>query len=646
MNIAASVASAENGTSDAKKKLKKSWDEFLSHIYKNEKNIHYLRISLLILVIIIVIAIIIIVVVICIIIYYATNCKYIINGQCCKYGISPNSIKCNESVKCKNDMRSTSGKCCTNGLTKNFGIYCNESCDVKQGSPVRLSNNGACCKYGVTDRGNRCFRTLCTTELDLKARVHNSCICLYGLAPNGDCAHKCTKDGSQIETLLSYSGKCCNYGQTVGLLNDGINKYFCKEKCTKANVEQYNNVTDHGICCSLGIAKNNYNCNKWCGNPNYSTTVNEKKWTFSGRCCEYGAAPGKLQCNSSEACNADKISNNGRCCEYGITEAYGNNCNAKCANASSVYTSRGMCCPDGQIDGNDCPNKNCGQAETYYYTSNSVRHYFCCNDNNGVNENGTGCNRTCDDGTLSAGGICCKSGLTTYNVHYNVCNSECCTHGQVKTLYGSPACAHDAKGACCANGFAKNNNGGCNRTTNTPLLCTVTTQFNSTGLCCKGTYPNGPNKGINYYQGVASNGIVCNIPCGDKSYNTYNGSCTNCPNGLTTAKNPPKKCMQDCGCYNNTASGNCTIAEVHNKTNKGRCCATGLAICQSGNMCMEKGCAYNYGTYSCNNCYRSTTGGEHSKHGNFCGFTRYGKYVGVSAGGKCYVGGIFPSQWK
>lgn len=619
-----------------------SWKEFLYHINKNLK---YALIWFIIIIIIIAVVI---------------SCSIalpIIYSEC-KYGISPNSLKCNEPVYCKNNMRSTSGKCCTNGLTKKSGKYCNQSCKVQQGTPVVLSNKGQCCPYGVTTNGSLCFSTLCTTALKLKGRNANKCACLYGVAPNGKCGYKCTNgNGKQLDTLLSYSGKCCIYGlTTIGRSdNDGIKKYYCNEKCTVDGVQQIDDISPYGMCCSFGIAKDGTNCKKNCGS-NYLTT--NKHWTTSGICCEYGVAPGFTECNSSLDCNTTgnvKRTYRGRCCIAGVTK-YRYECNAEC-DEGYKNTSRGKCCPsaddnDNEHYANTCEDPKCGTNQNLYniYTTyangNTEQHNVCCNTSAGANEMDTACNHPCANGSLSAKGYCCKSGITTQYTNYNACNVACCNTGpksqqNVKTAAGGAACAHNSKGDCAKFGFTRKNGISHNFIKSSPPMhCTNTTQFSANGKCCKTK-----TFGGKFYNGVAINTSFCNKPCGTKSYNNTTGSHIYCPNGVTTGNTIPTKCNQSCGCGNHTSHGACTTDEIHNKTRKGDCCATGLARCNNGYKCMEKSCAYS-GTYDCGKCYPNTTNGHHTKHGDFCGYTYYGDYNDILASGKgCVEGGIYPSQW-
>lgn len=628
-----------------KKNMKKaiSWEEFLHHIHKNLK---YALIWFIVIVIIIAVVI-------------ACSIALPIIYKNCRYGISPNSLKCNEPVHCKNNMRSTSGKCCTNGLTKKSGKYCNQTCKVEQGTPVILSNKGKCCQYGVTVKGSLCFPTLCTTALKLKARSGNDCVCLYGIAPNGECAYKCTNDGVQINTLLSYSGKCCSYGlTTIGRSDgDGVKKYYCNERCTVNGIQQINNVSPYGMCCSFGIADNGTVCKRNCGS-NYLTT--NKHWTTSGMCCEYDAAPGLTECNTSINCDTTgnvKRTYRGRCCTAGVTK-YRYECNAKCDEGDS-NTSRGKCCPSADDNNNEhyantCEDPKCGANQelyniyTTYVNGAAQQHNVCCATSVGANAMDTACNHKCAVGTLSAKGYCCKSGITNYKEYYNECNQACCDTGpksqqNVKTAAGGAACAHNPKGDCAKFGFTRKD--GINKNiikSSPPMHCTNTTQFSANGKCCK-TKTDGGKK---FYQGVAVNTSYCNMPCGTKSYNNSTGTCINCPNGVTTGNTIPTKCNQSCGCKNHTAYGACTTTQIHNQTKKGKCCATGLALCNNGYKCMETSCAYGYGTYDCGNCYRSTGGGNHTIHGNFCGFTEYGKYNGITWGGNsCNSDGVYPSQW-
>jgi hypothetical protein len=626
-----------------KKNMKKaiSWEEFLHHIHKNTK---YALIWFIIIVIILGVVI---------------TCSIalpIIYGDC-RYGLSPNSLKCNEPVRCKNNMRSTSGKCCTNGLTRKSGKYCNQPCKVEQGTPVILSNKGQCCQYGVTVKGSSCFPTLCTTVLKLQARSGNDCVCLYGFAPNGKCAYKCTNDGNQIDSLISYSGKCCSYGLTsIGRSDgNGVKQYHCNEKCTVDGVQKTANVSPYGMCCSFGIAKDGTNCNRNCGS-NYLTT--DKHWTTSGMCCEYDAAPGLTECNTSKKCDTTGNVNRtyrGRCCTAGVTK-YRYECNAKC-DEGDKNTSRGKCCPsaddnDNEHYANTCENPKCGSNQELYniYTTYvdgvAQQHNVCCATSVGANAMDTACNHPCPNGTLSAKGYCCKSGITTYKEYYNICNEPCCNTGpksvqNIKTQNGGKACAHTAKGNCAQAGFTRKNGIAKNIIKNNPpLYCTNTTQFSAMGKCCKTKTVD--NK---FYQGVAVDTSFCNMPCGTKSYNSTKGSCKYCPNGVTTANTIPTKCNQSCGCGNNTSKGACTNKEIHNQTRKGKCCATGLALCNNGYKCMEQACEYN-GTYDCNKCYQNPDNGYHTKHGNFCGYTYYGEYNHILiSGDNCVAGGIYPSQW-
>jgi hypothetical protein len=584
------------------------------------------------------------------------SCSY---GKCCKYGISPNSVKCNESVYCENSMRSTSGKCCTNGITQKSGKYCNDPCDVQKGTPQVLSYKGKCCPYGVTVDGSVCFNTLCTTALKLKGRVGDECKCLYGIAPNGECAYKCTRDGNQVNTLLSYSGKCCIYGiTTMGRSNgDGDKKYYCNEKCTVDGIQQYNKISPYGDCCTMGIAKNGIDCKRNCG-YDYDTT--DKYWTNAGKCCSYKVAPGENDCNSSRNCNTTNNkdrTDKGRCCIAGVT-IYRYECNAEpCPYDTSKNTSRGKCCPSAQYNdnvdyANVCENPKCGQESAFYnvYTTyadngNGVQHNVCCDTSVGRNANATGCNQICANvDNLSAGGHCCVSGITSYkNGDYHICNDTCCKTGNnILTKLGGDACKHNDKGFCAKYGFTRQAGIATNRNKATPIRCTNTSQFSANGLCCKSSYID--NK---FYKGVAVNTAHCNIPCPNTSkyYNNTTGACVSCPNGVTTGNTPPTQCNKSCGCYNHTAHGNCTDVQIHNKTRKGDCCATGMARCGNGYKCMDTGCEYS-GTYDCGKCYPNTSNGYHTKHGDFCGYTYYGDYNHILVSGKgCVEGGIYPSQW-